>query len=529
MSPAVVDEPSRTSSGTGAGKFVVGGIDLGRSAQSYPNPAPRPSGFPGGSRFGRPGPVRAIVARGYHGRVALADDRDDLPTAVGRAGPRSRRSGPTLHLPEREGRRHVDSTGRSGRRLPVDRPGDGGLEPVEGGRAGGPGSVRRGAEPDGPAPPGRAGHQGPARAGGLPHGPRHRFLPPDTRRQAYEDESIPIGEGQTITPPFDVAFMTEVLDPKPTDRVYEVGTGSGYQAAILSRLVKEVYSVEIHEPLGKRAAEVLKELGYDNVHTRVGDGYAGWPEAAPFDAIIVTCAPGGPAAAGRATEGRGTDGDPAGGPLPPDGLPDDQARRQAGRPRAAADALRADDRPRPEGGRPGQGEGRSLDERPPGPVPGDRPADPAAIGGRRPGDRGGDRAARRPALEDFEADANGDGVPDGWYNLARRRLEPQAGWSGPHCLRFENDRPGARPGRAGPSGSTAGRSRPSSSGSGSAWRTSGPASAWARTPPRHRLPRRRPPRGRPGDHRALDKSRWARTGSASPSGSPSRPTPATRS
>lgn len=121
--------------------------------------------------------------------------------------------------------------------------------------------------------------------------PRHRFLPPDTRRLAYEDESIPIGEGQTSTPPFDMAFMTEVLAPKPTDKVYEVGTGSGYQAAILSRLVKDVYSVEIHRPLGERAARVLKDLGYNNVHTRVGDGYAGWPEAAPFDAIIVTCAP----------------------------------------------------------------------------------------------------------------------------------------------------------------------------------------------------------------------------------------------
>jgi protein-L-isoaspartate(D-aspartate) O-methyltransferase len=121
--------------------------------------------------------------------------------------------------------------------------------------------------------------------------PRHRFLPPKTHRLAYDDESIPIGEGQTITPPYDVAFMTEVLDPKPTDRVYEVGTGSGYQSAILSRLVKEVYSVEIHKSLGERAAQVHKELGYRNIHTRVGDGYEGWPEAAPFDAIIVTCAP----------------------------------------------------------------------------------------------------------------------------------------------------------------------------------------------------------------------------------------------
>jgi protein-L-isoaspartate(D-aspartate) O-methyltransferase len=121
--------------------------------------------------------------------------------------------------------------------------------------------------------------------------PRHRFLPPKTQRQAYDDESIPIGEGQTITPPYDVAFMTEVLDPKPTDRVFEVGTGSGYQSAILSRLVKEVYSVEIHRSLGERAASVHKALGYTNIHTKIGDGYAGWPDAAPFDAIIVTCAP----------------------------------------------------------------------------------------------------------------------------------------------------------------------------------------------------------------------------------------------
>jgi protein-L-isoaspartate(D-aspartate) O-methyltransferase len=121
--------------------------------------------------------------------------------------------------------------------------------------------------------------------------PRHRFLPPKIQRQAYDDESIQIGEGQTITPPFDVAFMTEMLAPKATDKVYEVGTGSGYQAAILSRLVKDVYSVEIHKPLSERATKLLKELGYTNVHTRHGDGYAGWPEAAPFDAIIVTCAP----------------------------------------------------------------------------------------------------------------------------------------------------------------------------------------------------------------------------------------------
>jgi protein-L-isoaspartate(D-aspartate) O-methyltransferase len=121
--------------------------------------------------------------------------------------------------------------------------------------------------------------------------PRHLFVPLEARRLSYEDESIPIGEKQTITPPFDVAFMTEALHLKPTDRVYEVGTGSGYQASILSRIAKEVYSVEIHKPLSERATKLIKELGYDNVHTRVGDGYEGWPEAAPFDAVIVTCAP----------------------------------------------------------------------------------------------------------------------------------------------------------------------------------------------------------------------------------------------
>jgi protein-L-isoaspartate(D-aspartate) O-methyltransferase len=121
--------------------------------------------------------------------------------------------------------------------------------------------------------------------------PRHLFLPRGSQRLAYDDESINIGEGQTITPPYDVAFMTEVLEPKSTDKVYEVGTGSGYQSAILSRLVKDVYSVEIHEPLSKRATQVHKDLAYKNIHTRVGDGYAGWPDAAPFDAIIVTCAP----------------------------------------------------------------------------------------------------------------------------------------------------------------------------------------------------------------------------------------------
>ena len=121
--------------------------------------------------------------------------------------------------------------------------------------------------------------------------PRHEFVPMDQRGRAYDDMPLPIGFEQTISQPYIVALMTEELDPKPTEKVLEIGTGSGYQAAVLAKLVKEVYSIEIVEPLGRRAAEDLKRVGFTNVFTRVGDGYAGWPEKAPFDAIIVTCAP----------------------------------------------------------------------------------------------------------------------------------------------------------------------------------------------------------------------------------------------
>jgi protein-L-isoaspartate(D-aspartate) O-methyltransferase len=121
--------------------------------------------------------------------------------------------------------------------------------------------------------------------------PRHEFVPLGQREFAYFDMALPIGEGQTISPPFVVAYMTEQLDPQPEDVVLEIGTGSGYQAAVLSPLVKEVYSIEIVEPLGKRAAAALKKLKYENVFTRIGDGYQGWPEHAPFDKIIVTCSP----------------------------------------------------------------------------------------------------------------------------------------------------------------------------------------------------------------------------------------------
>jgi protein-L-isoaspartate(D-aspartate) O-methyltransferase len=121
--------------------------------------------------------------------------------------------------------------------------------------------------------------------------PRHEFVPERLRYQAYQDRPRPIGHDQTISQPYIVAFMTEQLEPKPTDRVLEIGTGSGYQAAILAELAAKVYTVEIIEDLAGRAAVDLKRLGYTNVYVRAGDGYKGWPEAAPFDAIIVTCAP----------------------------------------------------------------------------------------------------------------------------------------------------------------------------------------------------------------------------------------------
>ena len=135
--------------------------------------------------------------------------------------------------------------------------------------------------------------------------PRHEFVPRAKRKLAYYDMALPIGNKQTISPPFIVAYMTEQLSPRPTDRVLEIGTGSGYQAAVLSPLVRDVYTIEIVEPLGRKAAKVLKRLNYDNVHAKVGDGFKGWPEHAPFDKIIVTCSPEGVphALAGQLREG----------------------------------------------------------------------------------------------------------------------------------------------------------------------------------------------------------------------------------
>jgi protein-L-isoaspartate(D-aspartate) O-methyltransferase len=120
--------------------------------------------------------------------------------------------------------------------------------------------------------------------------PRHEFVPAELVDEAYDDNPLPIGHAQTISQPYVVAFMTEALGLRGGERVLEVGTGSGYQAAVLAEIAAEVYSIEIVAALGEQARARLARLGYDNVHVRVGDGYAGWPEAAPFDAVIVTAA-----------------------------------------------------------------------------------------------------------------------------------------------------------------------------------------------------------------------------------------------
>jgi protein-L-isoaspartate(D-aspartate) O-methyltransferase len=120
--------------------------------------------------------------------------------------------------------------------------------------------------------------------------PRHEFVPPDLRAEAYENRPLPIGHGQTISQPYIVALMTDMLQPEPGQTVLEVGTGSGYQAAVLSQLVAQVYSIEIIEPLAQATTRLLKQLGYNNIETRIADGYDGWPQHAPFDSIVVTAA-----------------------------------------------------------------------------------------------------------------------------------------------------------------------------------------------------------------------------------------------
>jgi len=156
---------------------------------------------------------------------------------------------------------------------------------------------------------------------------RHELVPTEIRRQAYADQPLPIGHGQTISQPYIVAFMTQALEPATNDVVLEIGTGSGYQAAVLAGLVRQVCTIEIVEPLARRAESDLKRLGFTNVNVRAGDGYKGWPEAAPFDAVIVT------------DDNSGRSGTRS---IP---LPAPQARRQNPAPGRAPGALRADDRP----------------------------------------------------------------------------------------------------------------------------------------------------------------------------------------
>jgi len=120
--------------------------------------------------------------------------------------------------------------------------------------------------------------------------PRERFVPTSYHGRAYSDSPLPIGEGQTISQPYVVALMTEALALKSTDRVLEIGTGSGYQAAVLAEIVDEVYTIEIRKNLARRSGSLLRDLGYKNVHVKHGDGYFGWPDHAPFDAIIITAA-----------------------------------------------------------------------------------------------------------------------------------------------------------------------------------------------------------------------------------------------
>jgi len=121
--------------------------------------------------------------------------------------------------------------------------------------------------------------------------PREEFVPRSLRPEAYDDRPLPIGHGQTISQPYIVAYMTEKLRPRPGDKILEIGTGSGYQTAILAEIGCRVYTIEIIEELSLRAQKVLKKLGYKNIHFKVGDGYRGWPQEAPFDGIIITAAP----------------------------------------------------------------------------------------------------------------------------------------------------------------------------------------------------------------------------------------------
>jgi protein-L-isoaspartate(D-aspartate) O-methyltransferase len=236
--------------------------------------------------------------------------------------------------------------------------------------------------------------------------PRHEFVPAALRRYAYFDIGLPIGEGQTISSPFIVAYMTEQLQPQSTDKVLEIGTGSGYQAAVLSGLVAEVYSIEIVETLGQRAAKTLRRLGYDNVKTKIGDGYQGWTEHAPFDKIIVTCSP-------------------------------------ENVPKPLVEQLR-------EGGRLvvplGQRYQQTmyLFKK----VNGALQAEPlqptffVPMMGRAEGERAAPADSGEPVLVNGDFRKATDGQPDGWYYVRQGKVEADGRKPGSNCLTFQNDTPG---------------------------------------------------------------------------------------
>lgn len=238
--------------------------------------------------------------------------------------------------------------------------------------------------------------------------PRHQFVLPAKRKFAYQDLALAIGHKQTISPPFIVAYMTESIDPQPTDRVLEIGTGSGYQAAVLSRIVKDVYSIEIVEPLGLAAAKRLKRLGYENVHTRVGDGFQGWSEHAPFDKIIVTCSP-------EDIPGPLVEQLKEGGKMI---IPLGQRFQQVFHLLEKRDGKLVTSKLIPTLFVPMTGISESLRKVQP------DPADPRLVNG------------------SFELDENDDSRPDGWHYLRQANLGEKNAPVGKRCLVFDNRDPG---------------------------------------------------------------------------------------
>lgn len=239
--------------------------------------------------------------------------------------------------------------------------------------------------------------------------PRHEFVPPQMTRRAYFDEALAIGQGQTISPPYIVAYMTAAIDPQPDDVVLEIGTGSGYQAAVLSPLVKQVYSIEIVPELGRQAKKTLTRLNYDNVETRIGDGYLGWPEHAPFDKIIVTCSP--------------------------EKVPTPLVEQLA------------------EGGKLMIPLGERYDqtfylfEKKQGKLEATRliPALFVPMTGESEDRRNVQPDPLNPSLTNggFDQDTDGDGRPDGWHYVRQATLMDDASPTGGRCLRLSNEQPGS--------------------------------------------------------------------------------------